>query len=371
MSTTSTTTTTDHPPMRLRAMLPYFGGKRGLAPLILDALAPEVSSVRRYFEPFHGSLAVLLELRDRGYTRPAVVNDLHRLAHNLATVVADRDGAIELAQDFGLALCHEAAMFDCAARIHTLLQYEDLAPHLRVDLARAYLAFSWLHRSGMAGTEIDWGDIAGGFSVRWTASGGDPAVRYQQIADSIPGWWSRLQKTTFTRRDGFGVIEKIPDEAGVVVYLDPPYLSRTRKKGDYAHDFTDAGGMLLATDDDHARLAGLCARFTRARVGVSYYDEPRVRELYPPGDGWRVVNLQRNKNLSNARAGSTGEAACEVLIVNDRRKTDEKPPENTDQHPRHGGPLRDRGGCSDRDSDGGIAEVPRLLADAPGAGGAP
>jgi len=309
--------TTAHPPMKLRAMLPYFGGKRTLAPDIVAELAPDPAAVRQYFEPFHGSLAVLLELRDRGYTRPAVVNDLHALAHNLATVIADRDGAIALAQDMQTALCHEAAMFDAAARIHTLLRYENLAPELRVELARAYLEFSWLHRNGHAGCPIDWGSVAGGFAVRWTASGGDPAVRYQQIADSIPGWWSRLQQTTFTRRDAFGVIEKIPDTPGTLVYLDPPYLRGTRKSGRYEHDF--GGEMLLGSDEDHARLAALAGRFKRARVGVSYYADERVCELYPASEGWRVVGFQKNKNLSNATAGSEGAGASEVLIVNDRR----------------------------------------------------
>lgn len=50
-------------------------------------------------------------------------------------------------------------------------------------------------------------------------------------------------------------------------------------------EFVQLGSTVRAfvrlIDDDHARLAKELLRFKRARVVVSYYDDPRLAELYP------------------------------------------------------------------------------------------
>lgn len=306
-----------YPPMKIRATLPYFGGKRAMASDILDLLCPDVSAVRQYFEPFHGSLAVLLELRDRGYAGPAVVNDLHELTHNLATVLSTPESAAEIAERLAVGLCHESAMRESAAYIDTHLgERGDGKLGFHFGLAFHHLRFSWLHRSGMAGTEIDWSAVAGGFAARWTSSGGDPAARFAAMRESIPGWWSRIQRTTFLCRDAIDVLAKVPDKPGVAIYLDPPYLRGSRSGGEYAVDFEDASGGLREHEDDHARLAAAARRFGNARVAVSYYDDERLARLYPERDGWRAAALARNRNLSNARQGSEGADSPEVLVCN-------------------------------------------------------
>ena len=67
-------------------------------------------------------------------------------------------------------------------------------------------------------------------------------------------------------------------------------------------------------DEDHIRLAEMAKRFTRARVVISYYDSPRLEELYP---GWTKVDYSRHKHLHvQNKRGSTRQEAPEVLLIN-------------------------------------------------------
>ncbi len=57
----------------------------------------------------------------------------------------------------------------------------------------------------------------------------------------------------------------------------------------------------------------LAGRFKRARVVVSYYDHPRLADLYP-ADRWTKIDCSTGKNTSNANGGAS--VAPEVLLVN-------------------------------------------------------
>jgi DNA adenine methylase len=121
------------------------------------------------------------------------------------------------------------------------------------------------------------------------------------VADSLAAWHERLKGVTITQRDGFKLLGRIPDERGVAIYCDPPYLV---KDNAYVHDFAA---------DDHQRLADALARFRQARVIVSYYDHPALGDLYP---GWQVRHVQVVKSITNSARGKTRQVAPEVLLVN-------------------------------------------------------
>lgn len=71
------------------------------------------------------------------------------------------------------------------------------------------------------------------------------------------------------------------------------------------HDFQDA---------DHGRLADALKRFTKARVVVSYYDDPRLDRLYAD---WTKLDCGRAKSLSvQGQRGSVSQKAPEVLLIN-------------------------------------------------------
>lgn len=78
----------------------------------------------------------------------------------------------------------------------------------------------------------------------------------------------------------------------------------------YLHEFTHDS----LYGDDHVCLRDALAPLKRARVVVSYYDCPRIRDLY---QGWTFIDCARLKNLHQQNGRGTREKqAPEVLIVN-------------------------------------------------------
>lgn len=279
------------PEMKITAIAPWFGSKRTLSPEIVR----ELGKHRVYWEPFCGSMAVLLA------KSPCVMetaNDLHGDLINLARVLQSESLAVELYGRLSRTLMHEDLYTEAAERARatkTIAATE--APNL--DRAADYVLCAWLGRNGVAGTANN--NL--GFCVRFTANGGHAAKRFQSVAESIPAWHERLRNVTILNRDGFELLEKIADEPSSVIYCDPPYLVKGAK---YVHDFRG---------EDHERLAKLLARFKETRVVVSYYDHPKLAELYA---GWTVRHLKATKSLvSQGKRGQKGAAeAPECLLLN-------------------------------------------------------
>lgn len=278
--------------MNITAILPYFGGKRTLAGKIVEALGPHTV----YWEPFCGSLAVLLS---KPAVRMETAVDLYGDLVNLARVLQARDAAEAMyAALYPMVPCnalHREAKERLAGRA-------DRPAGTPPDVERAvdFFVCSWLGRNGCIGTK----QFNNNFCVRYTSNGGATAHRWRSAVGSIPDWHERLKGVVVLEADGIAVCERVEDKAGTAIYADPPYLS---KGASYVHDF-DA--------DDHRRLAEALRRFTRTRVVVSYYAHPRLADLY---HGWRVIELASTKALANqgrAAAARGAVSAPEVLLVN-------------------------------------------------------
>ena len=74
--------------MQLKALAPWFGSKRGLAPTIVEQLGPH----KYYIEPFCGSLAVLLA---KDPTSHELACDLHGDLVNLGRVCQEQKSAVQ------------------------------------------------------------------------------------------------------------------------------------------------------------------------------------------------------------------------------------------------------------------------------------
>lgn len=124
------------------------------------------------------------------------------------------------------------------------------------------------------------------------------------------GWHERLASVAITNDDAFTHVDRIADRSGVVIYADPPYF----KKGDqYVHDAPsdDAGKRAW-----HTALRDLLASKKRARVIVSYYDHPFIREIYA---GWTCIEIYKSKALAQqGMREKTGEkyVSPEILLIN-------------------------------------------------------
>lgn len=273
--------------MKIKALAPWFGGKRSMAP----AIVRELGEHRSYWEPFCGSMAVLLA---KPPASMETVNDLHRDLTNLARVIQHRTLGPKLYRHLRRVLMGRDLFTEAR---ETLAKNCPDTPC--VDRAAAYFVASWQGRNGMSGTASS----NTGYSARYTHNGGHAARRWASAVDSIPAWRRRMREVQIERGDAFEMLARVGDQDGAVIYCDSPYVVKGAK---YVHDFTDT---------DHARLAELLKRFNRARVVVSYYDHPLVRELY---DGWTFVDHTRTKALvsQGKRDAGNDTKAPEVLIIN-------------------------------------------------------
>jgi len=292
-------------PAKITAIAPWFGGKRTMAPVIVQELGEHST----YWELFCGSMAVLCAKPVSGHE---TVNDLHGDLINLAMVVRS-DRAHELYERLARTL-YVDAVFDMARAIFCgENDIADLVPDTtnpervgdkHVERAYWYFVVSWMGRNGVSGTERSNYQMA----TRWTPGGGHGGQRFAAATDSIPWWHNRLRRVCILRRDAFDLLGKIDDAAGVAIYVDPPYFTETRGDGGgsrYLHDFGD---------EEHERLAAGLERFTKARVVVSYYDHVALDRLYA---GWTKREVHRNKNLHvQNRRGAEKSVAPEVLLIN-------------------------------------------------------
>jgi len=276
--------------MKITAVAPWFGSKRTLAAAIVEEIGPH----RVYWEPFCGSMATLL------CKQPCVmetVNDLHGDLINLARVIQDVRLGPALYRRLRRTMMSEILHQEAAVRHRERGYLGDVAPDL--EAAYDYFLCAWLGRNGVAGT-LSYNQ---GFCVRYTANGGHAGKRWSSVVDSIPAWRRRLRNVTILCRDAFELIPRIEDAAGTAIYVDPPYLKKGAK---YVHDFADMS--------EHERLAKLLGRFRKTRVVLSYYDDPRLQDLYPE---WTFRKIIVHKALSvQFQRGGSGEKATEVLLLN-------------------------------------------------------
>ncbi len=277
--------------MKIKALAPWFGGKRKLAARIIEQLGGH----RVYWEPFCGGMAVLMMKMP---CEMETVNDLNGDLVNPAKVIQDTESGAILYDKTSRTLYSEQLFLEAKERIFSV-EYDYGADNIQ----RAYDFFivSWMGINGVAGTKR----FNYQFALRWKVGGGQGAKRWQSVVGSMPGWHKRLQNVVIAQRDAFDILDNIKDEAEVSIYCDPPYFEKSSK---YLHDFKG---------DDHVRLCEALQRFKEARVVVSYYDHPDLVDLYK---GWHRISLPTAMtSLSNATNGGKKvikKKQTELLLVN-------------------------------------------------------
>lgn len=284
--------------MKVTAIAPWFGSKRTLAPRIVE----ELGEHRAYWEPFCGSMAVLLGKPESSFE---TVNDLHGDLVNLARVIKHSELGPKLYRQMRRWMMSEA-LFNDAAEQYRARQNVPAPEEPDLERAANYFICAWFGRNGVAGTQ----SYNQGFCRRFTKNGGHAATRWRSACNSIPAWRRRMRNVTILSADGIGLIERIEDAAGVVIYADPPYLVKGAK---YVHDFADG---FMSAANDHERLATALGRFKKTRVVVSYYEHPALASLYR---GWTKREVYTTKAMvSSGQRDVRGQAAVapEVLLIN-------------------------------------------------------
>jgi DNA adenine methylase len=306
--------------MQISAIAPLFGSKRTLAPIIVE----ELGEHHTYFEPFCGSMAVLLA---KPKTRMETVCDLNGDLINLARVICHPVLGPKLYRQCRRLWMAEQMFREAAERWKRRgRQPAGETPDLQA--AVDYFFTSWVGRNGVVGTK----NYNQGFAARYTPGGGHGGTRWQSSVLSIPSWRHRMQDCCILNRCGFELIRRLSDEEGVAIYADPPYLAKGAR-----YIFDDDRRPELITDEEwalamswaqrhatedvkperaawHFCLSMELSRFKRARVVVSYYQHPMLKHLYP---GWSVRSCSTTKAMvqGNGRVKGAVEAP-EVLLLN-------------------------------------------------------
>lgn len=280
---------------KIKAISPWYGSKRILAPRIVELLGEH----KMYYEPFCGSMAVLLA---KPKTNFETVCDLHGDLINLAEVIANPDLAGHLYDWLDRTLFSEGIFQNALEYLHNLSDCPD-----ELEWAYHFFIHSWVGRSGESGSK----HMTSAIANRWTPTGGSATTRFRSATESIPWWHERLKNVVILNRSAWDVIPKIPDRPGVSIYCDPPYLKETRGS-DYRHDFDSM---------NHAKLAELLNVYQHTKIVVSYYAHPLLESIYPL-DRWEHIDASMNKNLDvQHKRGSKPSKAPEVLIVRRLNKT--------------------------------------------------
>jgi DNA adenine methylase len=271
---------------RIGALAPWYGGNRMMAPHVGRALA----GCKWVGVPFAGGMAELVHVK----ARTILVNDKHRHVINLARVVASDALRTTLVRRLRRKAFHPDELAD-AQRFCNENGPGDVP---NIVHAEAYFVCCWMGRSAKAGLgdEFD-----GRPATRWTAAGGDSALRYYNAVRGLADWSRILRRCSFETMDAFDFLARCEDCEGQGIYCDPPFPGAGRR---YRHN---AGKTDKEESEWHTRLRDAVSRFQTTRVVMRFYDHPWIRDLYPT-DRWHWQFLPGRTQANSA--------APEVLIVN-------------------------------------------------------
>lgn len=258
----------------MKPPMPYYGGKQRIAAWIVATFPDHL----HYVEPFAGGLSVLLAKEP---SKLETINDLDETLVTFWRVLRDQP---------------EALMRVCA-----------LTPHSRteLDLCRQPMA-------GLADMEIArrvWSQLVQGRAGRrtrtgWryyidrTATGATMATYLRGYVERMPPASARLASVQLECMPALEVIGRYGRAPEVLLYVDPPYLSSTRRSLQYVHE--------MHTEGEHTELAE-ALNGTAAAV-VLGYRSPLYDRLYAD---WDTVEIP----ASTQQAGNDARRV-EVLWTN-------------------------------------------------------
>lgn len=274
--------------MKTNALAPWYGSNRTNA----HRPAEFLRGIDWLVVGFAGGMSELKYLR----ARTILVNDRHRHVINLARVVRDQHDVLkdmlqkcsfhpdELAES--QEFCKNAEVIGGAMAIGDNSLFGVPVIVNEMEWAYHYFVCAWMARNGTAGTKDEFDQS---MSLRYTATGGDSAVRFRSATESLAEWSRLMRNWTFTTDEVFEMLQKCHDKPGHGGYFDAPWPG----DGDaYKH----GGG-----DFDHARLAADLESLRSMKVVVRYGDCELVRALYPE-DKWKWHLLDGRTQANKAKA---------------------------------------------------------------------
>lgn len=258
----------------LKPPIPYYGGKQRIA----DRVVATFPAHRHYVEPYCGGLSILLA---KPASRVETVNDLDRSLVTFWRVLRDRPGEL---------------MKACA-----------LTPHSRTELDLCREPMEGLDELEVA--RRVWSQLAQGRSGRRTRTGwrfyvdgnttsGMDAYLRGYIA-RVPAAAERLLNVQLECLPALDVIDLYGRSSDTLLYVDPPYLSTTRRSLQYLHE--------MHTEAEHEELAEHLMA-SPAAVVLSGYHSKLYDRIYRD---WNRVEIP-----ASTQQGGENAARTEVLWMN-------------------------------------------------------
>ena len=255
-----------------------------MAPVIVAAMRPHGA----YVEPFAGSLAVLLS---KTAVPVEVVNDQNEMLITFYRVLRDPDMFRELEHLIRLTPYSRQEML--------LAMTDDPALPMVERVRRFFVRINQAYVSSNG---------QGSFTVTYQSSAQHSnASKWTRFQERLWAVRARLEGVQLECMDALDVLARMTkkDREGVV-YVDPPYLSKTRNSTGnsmYSHDMSTPAEHEKLAEELH-RLAG-----TGRQVLVSGYACTEYDEWYK---GWEVVTFASTKT---GRPGQGSRSQQEVLWV--------------------------------------------------------
>lgn len=283
----------------MRAPVQYYGGKGLMRKRLLAVVPP---GGKPYCEPYCGG-ASLFFARDPAPNE--VLNDLNEDLVNLFRCLQNPVTAAELERRLHWTL-YSLAEYVRAIKI---LEGGETDPVLRA------WAFYVRQNQGFSGLLTH--NTAGAWSRTFVSSSGMAigVSRWLTRKQFFSAWCERLQRVQIDCRDAIEVINYW-DNQDAVFYVDPPYVSETRK--------TRAAYTVEASLEHHQELVQTLLR-CRGAVVLSGYDHPVYAPLVDAG--WDVMRWTvsasvagriRGSRLRGAGSASSCAARTEVVWRNAR-----------------------------------------------------
>jgi len=268
----------------------WAGGKKQL----LDRLIPRMPvSYERYFEPFIGGGALLLDVQPQN----AVINDINeQLINAYCQLMSDANAVIAAVNQLDAESCDKEHYLMIRRKFN-----EKIVEHA-LDAECAALMI-WMNKHCFNGLYRV--NSKGLFNVPWNNKTSGTSIDEENLRNI----GQYLRDFSIEIRQGDFEDACVDVKAGDFVYFDSPYVpvSETANFTDYTK-----GGFSF---QDHRRLADLFRRLDKlgAMVMLSNHDVPLVHELY---SGYRIESVDVRRAINSDASKRVGK---EVIVTNFER----------------------------------------------------
>jgi len=256
------------------APVQWFGGKGNLK----HKLLPMIPYANSYVEPFGGGGSILFARRPSPIE---MYNDLDGRLVNLFRVLQNREQREALEERLAWTLYARDER-----RLAIVEQYDD-------DPVTAAWGFFVQNAMDIAAANNE--DDTWSFSSK--SSSGRQVKTFNSRKSALLSLSQRLANVHINNID-FGKLLYQMDCGDCVFYIDPPYISNTRKGGKYKHEMDDA---------DHERLISQLLTLQGAVV-LSGYEHP----IYEPltENGWELTRIDWHIETQDANGKQAPRVEC-------------------------------------------------------------